>query len=868
MEFESSGESDVRRRRLGASKIEFPNWAIWSFLGLSLLLVILVSVLFASEEKTIGGVGFFPGNNNDEHTPNPNPNPNRTKGGVTNDHQELSFSPPFARRENDHMVQVGIPPPEWDPTLPRQSEESTVPLLDPPRMVPDPYSWLRDDERSNPEILSHLHAENNYTQRRLQHLTPLQEALYGELIQYMDETSHSFPVLDRSFYYYRRTIQGQPYPLHCRAPKRSTAEVDDDASFDSGAYLRQHLESWDGQKDTPILPDEVVYMDENVWAGGHDFFSTGSLEVSPSEDLLAYTVDTTGSELYQLRVLRISTGSVVFQGADDLILTRDAAWGLDDDTLFYSKSDETERSYQVWRRSLSLGKEELLYEERDVTFWVGFSMTMDNKFLLVETASSESTEFYYLDLEQDDTAVNASSATTLNCISKRRSQVLYSAEHFRGYWWIWSNINDANGDMELFNVRVGEEDDNSWRRVSYPNEQRPGTSEKNAPLLQGVAIEDLRAFRHHIVIKGRSSGILGLWILELDEQNPSFVTKVERVEFLEEPAHTAELGPNKEYDATTIIVNYVSMVTPLQQIQLNLYSPNSNGRLVVYAPPTPGYQKNAYGCQRIDVLSRDGKTQIPVSLVYRSSTWATRLENEGTVVPIHLYAYGAYGDSIDDEFSFTRLPLLDRGMIFAVAHVRGGGEMGRDWYTDGKLFNKHKTFDDFVDVGRYFVAQKWTVPELLSCEGRSAGGLTMGASLNQAPDLFRAAILGVPFVDIIVTMMDASIPLTTSEWREWGNPNEQGYFEAMMAYSPMNNVQATTYPSMLLSAGLFDPRVAYWEPAKLTATLRHKATPHQDRPICLNTDMTSGHFSASDRYKHLQARSFEYAFILDQLGIV
>jgi oligopeptidase B len=751
MELESSGsltEGESGRRRHRAN--EFPTWFIWTILNLSVLLVVVVVVLFTSEENTLWGAGLLPGNNKDEQTSNNIRNPAKNNN---NDPDGSTFQPPLARRESDRVVQVGIPPLNWDPTLPRQSEESTVPLLDPPQLVPDPYGWLRDDERSDPEILSHLHAENNYTQRRLQHLTPLQETLYEELLQYMEETSHSFPTLDRSFYYYRRTLQGQPYPLHCRAPKPSSKA--DDASFDSGKYLQQHLEAWDGQKDTPVLPDEVVYMDENAWAGSYEFFSTKPWAISPSEDLLAYGVDTTGSELYQLRIIRIGTGEVVFDGGEDLFMAGELAWGLDDDTLFYTKPDDTQRSYQVWRRSLSSATEELLYDEPDVTYWVGFGMTMDKQYLLIETASTESSEFYYMNLEDED-------SSTLNCISKRRPQVLYSVEHFRGQWWILSNVNDADGDMQLFRMPVGgEEDDTSWSRVTDPK-------------LQGVAMEDLSVFRHHIVIEGRASGILGLWILEMDDENPISFTKVERVEFLEEPAHTVDLAWDEEYDINAIIVNYVSMVTPLQRIQVNLYSPNGNDRLVVYATPTPGYQKNLYGCQRIDVLSRDGKTLIPVSLVYRASTWNTKEENGGGAgLPIHLYAYGAYGDSMDDSFSSTRLPLLDRGMIFAVAHVRGGGEMGREWYTDGKLFNKHKTFDDFVDVGRYFVKEQWTTPKLLSCEGRSAGGLTMGASLNQAPDLFRAAILGVPFVDLIVTMMDASIPLTTSEWREWGNPNEQ-----------------------------------------------------------------------------------------------
>mmetsp|Transcript_24610 Transcript_24610/g.67941 ORF Transcript_24610/g.67941 Transcript_24610/m.67941 type:complete len:291 (+) Transcript_24610:1017-1889(+) len=285
--------------------------------------------------------------------------------------------------------------------------------------------------------------------------------------------------------------------------------------------------------------------------------------------------------------------------------------------------------------------------------------------------------------------------------------------------------------------------------------------------------------------------------------------------------------------------------------------------------PTPSYEKDKYACDRINVTSRDGTTEIPVSLVYMKST-IEKAKATDSFVPLHLYAYGAYGESIEDTFSSSRIALLNRGMIYAIAHVRGGGELGRKWYEDGKFLTKNNTFNDFVDVARHFVeTEKWTTPNLISCEGRSAGGLTIGSVLNQAPDLFRVAILGVPFVDLVATMTDASIPLTAGEWEEWGNPNEKYFFQYMMDYSPMNNIQVgAQYPSCLITAGLFDPRVAYWEPLKYTASLRFAVSnDNEDRPICLQTDMTAGHFSASDRYRHIQSRAFEYSFLLWQLGI-
>lgn len=306
-------------------------------------------------------------------------------------------------------------------------------------------------------------------------------------------------------------------------------------------------------------------------------------------------------------------------------------------------------------------------------------------------------------------------------------------------------------------------------------------------------------------------------------------------------------------------------------MQVDLREPSDAGnRITIMKTPTPSYRKNDYACDRINVTSRDGKTEIPVSLIYLKSTME-KAEATDSFVPVHLYAYGAYGYSIEDTFSFSRIPLLNRGFIYAIAHVRGGGELGRQWYEDGKFLKKNNTYNDFIDVARYFVGtKKWTTPRQMSCEGRSAGGLTIGSVLNQAPDLFRVAILGVPFVDLIATMIDASIPLTSGEWEEWGNPNEEYFFQYMMDYSPMNNIQAgVEYPSCLIKAGLYDPRVAYWEPLKYTASLRYGVSNsnNEDRPICLTTDMTAGHFSASDRYKHIESIAFDYSFLLWQLGI-
>ena len=727
MEIESVNDHTEWRLSLRTAGMEqYSKTTIAGIVVGSLVLGFLALRIVTSEEHTPWNAGFLPGNNVDEAFPTGTKPP------------DVAPEAPLALRDSGRIVQLGVAPSNWDPDLPRQSQESTIPLLDPPVLLPDPYGWLRDDDRENPTVLEYLYAENNYTTQRLNHLTPLADELFRELLQYMDETSHSFPILDRNYFYYRRTIEGLPYPQHCRAPRAN-------AGTSTAAYLQEHLSAWDGTSDSPILPGEVVYLDENALAPGHTFFSIGDIAVSPSETLVACTVDTTGNELYHLRIMDIPTGRTVLQD-ESLILSDALVWGLDDDTLFYSKPDETERTYEVYKFSVSSQTEELLYEEPDTTYWVGFGLTSDEKYLLVETSSSESSEVYYLKLDE----VNA--GVVLTSISARRMDVLYSVDHYEGHWWILSNLNDSEGDMQLWTLPVGQESHEDWSLVHDP-------SSTESSWLDKIAIEDISIFQYHIVIEGRYEGIKDIWILSIDPEDASKIAMMERVEFLQEQAHTVELGINMEYTATNIIIDFVSMVTPSQQIQIDLFHPNADEqRLVLYERRVPGYQKDQYQCTRVHVLSRDGRTKIPVSLVYRASTW-TKLKERGELVPIHLYSYGAYGDSVDDYFSTTRLALLDRGMIFAVAHVRGGGEMGRKWYMDGKLLKKHNTFDDFVDVGRYFVDEEWTTSDMLSCEGRSAGGLTMGASLNQAPELFRAAVLGVPFVDLVVTMSDASIPL-------------------------------------------------------------------------------------------------------------
>lgn len=749
----------------------------------------------------------------------------------------MTSLPPSARREEDRVVYCGVAHSSEDSSkakLPRQSEGSTEALLDPPVAVPDPYGWMRDESRSNQEVLDHLKAENAYTEDLTQHLAPLRTKLYEEMLGYLQETDYAVPRPRDDWWYYTRTFEGKSYPVHCRAPKHTN---------------ECHVD-WDGAPTTPILTDEQVLLDENQLAQGKDYCATGSVKTSPSHNLLAYTVDFVGGEICQLQIVNATTKKVLFEDAS-LEIYGSLVWGADDDTIYYLKMDAAKRPYQVYRRNLQTNTEELLWEEPNELYWVSISKSLDGQYLLVNAGSMETTEVWYLDLLDKN--------SKLQCVAKRRPKVLYDVEHRQGHFWITSNVG-GTPNLRLWTCPVGPNGENQWKEVTL----------EDKPLFDGGydrVLKYLTCLSTHVVAEGREGGIPRVWILQVDEKETA-VKSFAPLQF-EEDAHDVGLGTHYEFDTSNILVSYDSLITPLSHIEIDLQ--DTSQRTVVKEKNVPNYDKAKYGCDRITVKSRDGTTEIPVSIVYRQDVM-DEFKTSGKPVHVHLYGYGSYESCVEADFRATRLPLLERGIVYVLAHIRGGGEMGRQWYEEpngAKYLCKKNTFNDFVDVAKYFVQdKKLTTPSLLSCEGRSAGGLLIGASVNQAPHLFQMAILGVPFVDVVCTMTDASIPLTTGEWEEWGNPNEKKFHDYMMEYSPINNVKpGAKYPSMLLTGGLHDPRVQYWEPAKMAAQLRHLQDSSSSGPVCVKMDMAAGHFSASDRYKYLKELAFDYAFMLDQVGL-
>ncbi|KAL7549689.1 hypothetical protein ACHAWF_012955, partial [Thalassiosira exigua] len=551
----------------------------------------------------------------------------------------------------------------------------------------------------------------------------------------LEETDHSTPRPHGGWWYYTRTFEGSSYKTYCRAPKTTESLP---------------VISWDGTKEAPILPGEEAYLDVNELAKDRSYCSVGTVETSPSGKLVAYAVDFSGDEKYELRVRDLEAGEDVALtkvGSDAPLEVDDAVWGGDDDVLYYVTVDEQHRPHRLYRRRGWRGEspeDVLLKEEPDDLYWCEVSKSLDEKYVFFDLASKETSEVWYLSVEDE----KGGDPPELKCVAPRRDKVLYEVEHGNGTWIVWTNEGGLP-NMKLVSAPAAPDSADDWKLVEDAG---------GRPIFDGSlakSLDSVTVLNAHLVAEGREGGIPRIWIYDLASKH------VRRLEF-EESAYDLGLLAHYEPDAKSVAVSYDSMVTPTSSIEIAL--DDDSRRTVLKARAVPGYDKDAYGCDRLEVIGRDGKTRIPISVVYRKETMEK--VREGERVPVHLYGYGSYGSCVEADFDATRLPLIDRGMIYVVAHVWGGGEMGRQWYEEpdgGKYLCKKNTFDDFVDVAR-FLADEWTTPDMLSCEGRSAGGLLIGAAMNQDPELFRAAILGVPFVDVAVTMTDATIPLTSGEW--------------------------------------------------------------------------------------------------------
>jgi oligopeptidase B len=659
-----------------------------------------------------------------------------------------------AERDENRFVYAGTPREGGnpDPKLPRQSDGSPYPLLDPPVAIPDPYGWMRDEKRSDPKVLGHLEKENEYTRLKTAHLVALRGQLYDEMVGSLQETDYTAPrPRGPQYAYYTRTYEGKPYQVHCRAPRNAALPHPNDGEEKEEGNARSQ---WDGTAESPVFEGEQVLLDVNVLAEGKPYCEVAT-KVSPSHRLMAYAADFTGDEMCGLYVINLdSRGGEVVDHDPDLVVYGSLQWGVDDSSLFYLKMDATQRPYQLWRRSIAVGDgetgsrgtDELLFEEPNELYWMGIYKSLDGKYLFMEVSSKETSEIWYLDLKPQD-----GGSSELRCVARRREKVLYEVEHRNGQWWIASNVGGLP-NFAVFTCPATEDSAGNWKLV---------TDASGSVLFDGgygQSVDGATCFRDHVVVTGREGGLPRVWVLGgiesgSDSGTVTVVTSKDRLTF-EEDAYDVMLGSHYEFDTDQLAVVYDSMITPSQTLEIDMSDPSR--RRVLKAKRVPGYDRSQYGCDRTFVPSRDGRTQIPVSLVYRKDVMETHLAS-GEPVHVHLYGYGSYGSCTEADWRATRLPLINRGIVFAQAHVRGGGEMGRQWYEEpdgAKYLCKKNTFYDFIDVANWLVDdRKMTTPALLSCEGRSAGGMLIGASINEAPHLFRAAILGVPFVDVICTMI-------------------------------------------------------------------------------------------------------------------
>ena len=580
------------------------------------------------------------------------------------------------------------------------------------------------------------------------------------------------------------------------------------------------------RKEGSLDAEEEVLLDLNALAEGHAYLNLGVYKVSPDHRLLAYSLDTDGAEDYVLYVKDLATGELL---PDEIPNTYYwAEWGNDNETLFYTTKDETKRSHQVWRHRLGTAAEEdeLLYHEKDELFRVYLYKTKDRRYIITTSASMETSEQRYLDADTPD--------ETFSIIQPREKGKRYYAAHRGGTFYILTNDDAPN--FRLMTAPVAAPGKAQW--------------EERIPHREKVKIDDVDLFSGHLVVYERENGLRTMRITDLE---------TDEIHYLDfpEPVYTYAQNGNPEFDTNVVRYTYSSLSTPESVYDYNMETREQT--LVKRKPVLGDYDPDDYQTERIFATVDDG-TEVPISLVYRRDA-----VSEDDAAPCLLYGYGSYGHSIDPTFNSNRLSLLDRGFIFAMAHVRGGQEMGRTWYDEGKFLNKRNTFTDFVACAERLIAGGYTSKERLAIIGGSAGGLLIGATLNMAPDLFQAAVAIVPFVDVVTTMLDESIPLTVGEFEEWGNPKEEVFYRYMLSYSPYDNVEEKAYPHLLVTAGLNDPRVQYWEPAKWTAKLRDRKT--DDNVLLLKTEMGSGHSGPSGRYDYLREVALHYAFILDALGV-
>ena len=578
------------------------------------------------------------------------------------------------------------------------------------------------------------------------------------------------------------------------------------------------------RKKGSLEAEEEMLLDVNVPAANYDFYSASGLQVSPDNKLLSYGEDTLSRRIYTIRIKNLETGDML----EDVIpnTTGRAIWANDNQTLFYTVKDEALRSYKIFKHKLGTPSTDdvEIFHEKDETFSTFVYKTKSQKYIVIGSFQTLSTEYRVLNADTPD--------ADFQIFQPRERDLEYGIAHFDNEWYIRTNLDAKN--FRLMKTGEGATTKDNWQEVIAHRSD--------------VLLEDMEIFQDYLVLGERIAGITKLRVIPKEGEE-------HYIDFGED-SYLAYPSANFNFDTDVIRVGFTSLTTPNSVFDYNMDTKEFT--LLKQQEVVGGFNSDDYTSERHFATARDG-AKVPISLVYKKG-----FEKNGKA-PLLLYGYGSYGASMDPYFSSVRLSLLDRGFVFAIAHIRGGEEMGRQWYEDGKLLNKKNTFTDFIDCGEYLVKQGYTNPDQLFAMGGSAGGLLMGAIVNMRPDLWKGVIAAVPFVDVVTTMLDESIPLTTGEYDEWGNPNEEQYYNYIKSYSPYDNVEAKEYPAMLITTGLHDSQVQYWEPAKWVAKLREMKT--DSNPLLLHTNMDAGHGGQSGRFRRYRETAMEYAFLLELAGL-
>lgn len=660
----------------------------------------------------------------------------------------------------------------------------------------DNYYWMRDDSRTDKEILDHLERENTYVETVLAPLKETRESLYEELVSRIEKDDSTVPVLDNGYWYYTSYSGENEYPIYLRKP-----------SLDA---------------------EPQVLLDANRMSEGHDYFSIGTYAVSSDNKLLAYSEDTLSRRIYTIYVKSLENDEKL----DDVLegTSGSVVWANDNTHLFYVKKDlQTLLGYQVYRHKLGTSQDDdvLIYEESDPTFYTYISKSKDNSTIYIHHDNTEKTGVTLID-------ANNPTLPTKVFLPIEEGQEYSLAKASDGYY-VLTNIGAKN--FRVMKAPLDATSDVSkWQEVVA---HRPN-----------VFLQSIEVMKNHLVVKEKENGMLRMVVHNLTSNE-------EKVIPTQDPIYGAYFNENPEMDTNKLRIYYSSLTTPGSIIDINLDTLESEVMKQTRVSDT--FDSSAYASERVMIEARDG-TSVPVSLVYRND----KFKKDGTN-PLYQYAYGSYGSTVDPTFRSSWLSLIDRGFVVAIAHIRGGQMLGREWYEDGKMHNKINTFTDFIDVTKGLVDKQYADKDRVFAMGGSAGGLLMGAIVNMAPELYQGVSAHVPFVDVVTTMSDASIPLTTGEYTEWGNPANKAEFDYMLSYSPYDQIEAKDYPNMLVTTGLHDSQVQYFEPMKWVAKLREYKT--DDNLLLFKTDMEAGHGGASGRFKRFESTALEYAFVLHLAGV-